>query len=37
MFADQSGFYLLPATVRTYALSDRLPSSTNSSRAITSR
>jgi hypothetical protein len=39
VFVDQSGFYLLPAVVRTYTLLSgrRRPSSAKSSRAIISR
>jgi hypothetical protein len=37
VFADQSGFYLLPAVVRTYAHIGQTPYSMNSSRGITFR
>ena len=34
-FADQSGFYLLPMVIRTYAPVARRPSSRRTSREIT--
>jgi hypothetical protein len=37
VFADQSGFYLLPMVVRTYARWERRPFSGRTSREITFR